>query len=178
MPSVVGLLEQQELAARRRVDGLREEADRIQAELAAAEQEWQEWAIARRRVDTVLAPDSDSTAEAEVTDDPRGADAQSVPLDAAKPKSQVPVCREGLAWSVLSVDYQRILKALAERARLHQGPLTCQEMAAVFGMDVVPAKVEALRSKAKRLVARGWLTEPAPGRFMLAKAAAGPSGGS
>lgn len=45
MPSVVGLLEQHELAARRRVDGLREEADRIQAELAAAEQEWQEWAI-------------------------------------------------------------------------------------------------------------------------------------
>ncbi|MFF9076925.1 hypothetical protein ACF1A9_32270 [Streptomyces sp. NPDC014872] len=30
MPSVVGLLEQHELAARRRVDGLREEADRIQ----------------------------------------------------------------------------------------------------------------------------------------------------
>ncbi|MFH9969640.1 hypothetical protein ACH4PR_51945 [Streptomyces mirabilis] len=30
------------LAARRRVDGLREEADRIQAELAVAELEWQE----------------------------------------------------------------------------------------------------------------------------------------
>lgn len=57
MPSVVGLLEQHELDARRRVDGLREEADRLQAELAAAEQEWQEWAIARRRVGTVLAPD-------------------------------------------------------------------------------------------------------------------------
>ncbi|MFI7613429.1 hypothetical protein ACIBP6_19580 [Nonomuraea terrae] len=62
MPSVVGLLEQHELAARRRVDGLREEADRIQAELAAAEQEWQEWAIARRRVGTVLAPDSGNIA--------------------------------------------------------------------------------------------------------------------
>ncbi|MGW3359974.1 hypothetical protein ACWDFL_31940 [Streptomyces bungoensis] len=42
MPSVVGLLEEHELAARRRVDGVREEADRIQAELAAAEEEWQE----------------------------------------------------------------------------------------------------------------------------------------
>ncbi|MFG2424895.1 hypothetical protein ACGFWD_38520 [Streptomyces sp. NPDC048448] len=31
MPSVVGLLEQHELAARRQVDELREEADRIQA---------------------------------------------------------------------------------------------------------------------------------------------------
>ncbi|MYU10405.1 hypothetical protein GTZ78_06795 [Streptomyces sp. SID8361] len=49
MPSVVGLLEQHELAARRRVDELREEADRVQADLATAEQEWQEWVIARRR---------------------------------------------------------------------------------------------------------------------------------
>ena len=86
--------------------------------------------------------------------------------------------RSGLAWSVLSVDYQRILDVLADRARLHQGPLTCQEMAAAFGMDVVPTRVEALRSKAKRLVARGWLTESAPGRFMLPAGVAGRAGGS
>ncbi|MFE0732811.1 hypothetical protein [Streptomyces antibioticus] len=169
MPSVVGLLEQHELAARRRVDGLREEADRIQAELAAAEQEWQEWAIARRRVDTVLAPEGGNTAGTGVAGDPR---------DAAKPKSQVPVWRQGLAWSVLSVDYQRILTALADRDRLHQGPLTCQEMAAVFGLEMVPARVEALRSKAKRLVARGWLAERQPGRFTLAQGVAGQDGAS
>jgi hypothetical protein len=178
MPSVAGLLEQHELAARRRVDGLREEADRIQAELAAAEQEWQEWVIARRRVDTVLAADDGAPAEAEVTDDPRDADGQSAPGGAAKPKSQVPVWRQGLAWSVLSVDYQRILTALADRARFHQGPLTCQEMVALFGMDVVPARVEALRSKAKRLVARGWLAEQQPGRFTLAPGVAEPGCGS
>ena len=86
--------------------------------------------------------------------------------------------REGLAWSVLSVDYQRILQALADRARLHQGPLTCQEMAAVFGMEVVSARVEAVRSKAKRLVARGWLSERQPGRFTLAAGVAGRGGGS
>jgi hypothetical protein len=178
MPSVVGLLEQHELAARRRVDGLREEADRIQAELAAAEQEWQEWAIARKRVDTVLDPDDGTTPDTEVAPDPRDADAQSAPRNAVKPKSPVPVWRQGLTWSVLSVDYQRILKALADRARLHQGPLTCQEMAAAFGMDVVPARVEALRSKAKRLVARGWLAEQQPGRFTLAAGVAAPGGGS
>ncbi|MDQ0605273.1 hypothetical protein QF037_009618 [Streptomyces canus] len=178
MPSVVGLLEQHELAARCRVDGLREEADRIQAELALAELEWQEWVIARRRVDAVLAPDGGgSTAGTEVPD-PRAAGVPSAPRDAAKPKSQVPVWREGLAWSVLSVDYQRILQALADRDQLHQGPLTCQEMAVMFGLDAVPAKVEALRSKAKRLVARGWLAERAPGRFMLAKAVAGQGGES
>jgi hypothetical protein len=101
MPSVVGLLEQHELAARRRVDGLREEAGRIQAELAAAELEWQEWAIARRRVDTVPAPSDGATAEAEVTAD---AQVQSVLQDAAKPKLRFPRNAEGSstptsAWS-------------------------------------------------------------------------------
>jgi hypothetical protein len=169
MPSVVGLLEQHELTARRRVDELREEADRIQAELAAAEQEWQEWTIARHRVGVLLSAPADAGTPDE---------APAPVTAAAKPKSQVPVWREGLAWSALSADYQRILKALADRSRLHQGPLTCQEMAAAFGMDVVPTRVEALRSKAKRLVARGWLAESAPGRFALARGVSGPGGGS
>ncbi|MGW1109277.1 hypothetical protein [Streptomyces sp. NPDC002540] len=177
MPSVVGLLEQHELAARRRVDGLRAEADRIQAELAAAELEWQEWAIARRRVDAVLAPVG-GTAETEVPEDPRDAEARSVSGEAANPKSQVPVWRDGLSSAALSADYQRILQALADRARFGQGPLACQEMAAVFGRDPVSAKMEALRSKAKRLVARGWLAERQPGRFTLAAGVAGPGGGS
>lgn len=179
MPSVVGLLEQRELGARRRVDELREEADRIQVELAVAEREWKEWAIARSKVGEVLAPEQDHTqVEQEVpTAEGRGGTAPQVP-EAAKPKSQVPMWREGLDWSVLSVDYQRILKVAADRTRLGQGPLTCQEMAAAFGMDVVPARVEALRSKAKRLVARGWLAEPAPGRFTTARGVSGPGGGS
>ncbi|TJZ91346.1 hypothetical protein [Actinacidiphila oryziradicis] len=183
MPSVVGLLEQRELGARRRVDELREEADRIQAELAVAEREWKEWAIARSRVGEVLAPAGEAGQDHARADrtapaaEERTGKTSRVP-EAAKGKSQVPVWREGLAWSALSVDYQRILQVLADRARLGQGPLTCQEMAAAFGMDVVPARVEALRSKAKRLVARGWLSEPAPGRFTLAKGVAGPGGGS
>ncbi|MEU1854361.1 hypothetical protein ABZ499_35260 [Streptomyces sp. NPDC019990] len=175
MPSVVGLLEQHELAGRRRVEGLREEADRIQAELAAAEEEWQEWAIARRRVGTVLAPDGGGIAVEEVVPGPV---AGSTSRQEARARSQVPVWREGLAWSVLSVDYQRILGALPDRGRLHQGPLTCQELAVLFGLDAVPARVEALRSKAKRLVARGWLAEQQPGRFTLAAGVAGPGGGS
>ena len=83
--------------------------------------------------------------------------------DAAKPKSAVPMWRTGLSLTALSADYQRVVRVLSERDRLAQGPLTCQEMAAAFGLDPVPAKVEALRSKAKRLVARGWLAEPGAG---------------
>jgi hypothetical protein len=172
MPSVLGLLEQRELAARRRVDALREEADRIQAELTVAELEWKEWAVTRSRVGEVLAP-VDETGQGHAPAVPAPSEAT-----AAKPKSQVPVWREGLAWSVLSVDYQRILQALADRHRLHQGLLTCQELAVMFGLDAVPAKVEALRSKAKRLVARGWLAERQPGRFTLAQGPAGQGGAS
>lgn len=42
-------------------------------------------------------------------------EASSAPT-AAKPKSQVPAWREGLAWSVLPMDYQRILQALTDQA--------------------------------------------------------------
>ena len=109
MPSVVGLLEQHELAARRRVEGLREEADRIQAELVVAEQEWQEWAIARRRVGWSALGDGGRRAMW-----PPGS--RATPAEPRrrrrrqKPKSQVPVWRQGLAGVALSVDYQRILR--------------------------------------------------------------------
>ncbi|PJM98479.1 hypothetical protein CG740_35050 [Streptomyces sp. CB01201] len=56
MVSLVGLLEERELAERERVEVLREQADRILAELAETETRWQEWVIARHRVDEVLAP--------------------------------------------------------------------------------------------------------------------------
>ncbi|MDQ1029465.1 hypothetical protein QF035_007047 [Streptomyces umbrinus] len=35
-------------------------------------------------------------------------------------------------------------------------------------LDVVPARVEAMRSKVKRLMVRGWLIERQPGRFTIA----------
>ncbi|MEV6735253.1 hypothetical protein [Streptomyces sp. NPDC051364] len=179
MPSVFGLLEQRELAARRRVEELREEADRVQAELVVAEQDWKEWLIARSRVDEVLALGGDGAAAPNATAAVRDTDPQpETPTEAAKPKSVVPMWRVGLAWSALSVDYQRILRVLSDRGRLGQGPLTCREMAVAFGIEAVPAKVETLRSKAKRLVARGWLAESAPGQFTLMPGLAGPSGES
>lgn len=54
--------------------------------------------------------------------------------------------REGLEWSVLSVDCQRILTVAADRARLGQGPVTCQEMAVELGVGIAPRKVTVIRS--------------------------------
>ncbi|MFI6844187.1 hypothetical protein [Kitasatospora sp. NPDC050467] len=53
--------------------------------------------------------------------------------------------------------------------------MDCRQLAAALGLDPVPAKVEGVRAKAKRLAARGWLAEASPGMFSVA---AGRGGGS
>ncbi|MFI6449897.1 MULTISPECIES: hypothetical protein [unclassified Kitasatospora] len=175
MASVVGLLEEREVAARQRVESLREEADRIQAELADAETDWERWVIARERVDQVLSAPRGPDIPAVPEGKPSGR-AEPAQVRVAVAGSVVPVRREGLGVSALAPDYQRIVNLLADRRRSGaDGAMGCQEITAALGLDVVPAKVEGVRSKAKRLVERGWLTEDVPGRFSIA---GGPAGGS
>ncbi|MEU5647699.1 hypothetical protein [Streptomyces milbemycinicus] len=157
MASVLGRLEERERAARKRVEEL-------QAELEAAQSEWDEWLIARRRVGEVW-DDGGETAgqdgEAGKTSD--GSEA-AVPV-AAKSGSVVPLWREGLSAEVLAPEYQQVMGLLAERRAAGGQPLNCREITALLGLEVVPAKTEGVRCKLKRLVARGWAHEPVPGRF-------------
>ncbi|WAU82708.1 hypothetical protein O1Q96_25150 [Streptomyces sp. Qhu-G9] len=44
--------------------------------------------------------------------------------------------------------------------------LMAKEMTARRGLEPVPATIEGVRSKAKRLVERGWLALSPSGRFM------------
>ncbi|BFV61212.1 hypothetical protein KCMC57_up63160 [Kitasatospora sp. CMC57] len=187
MASVVGLLEERELAARERVEGLREEADRVLAALAEAERDWQEWLIARQRVGEVLsAPqprEAGPAAGPEPAREPLAPEPVTVPdapaevptPRAARAGSIVPVWRPALSTDALAADYQQILSLLAERRADGQDVMTCQEIAAALGLAAVPASVEGVRSKMKRLADRGWTVEPSPGRFTLA---AGPACGS
>lgn len=62
--------------------------------------------------------------------------------------------------SVLAPDYQRILAVLEGRDGMRAG-----DIAAALGLERVPAKVEGVRSKARRLVDRGWAAQPRPGVF-------------
>lgn len=55
MPSVVGLVEERERGARQRVEVLREEADRVLAELREAELFWERFVTAREVLVEVLA---------------------------------------------------------------------------------------------------------------------------
>jgi hypothetical protein len=152
MPSVMGLLEERERAARQRVDAL-------QAELREAEAVWERFVIARETVGEVLA-------------EPRGggdvvADERPVQVRHAVPGSVVPHWEEGLAPAVLAPDYQRIMDVLAGGNGMRGEAMDCRQLAAGLGLEPVPAKVEGVRSKAKRLAARGWLAEERPGLFSV-----------
>ncbi|MFI6690059.1 hypothetical protein [Streptomyces sp. NPDC050485] len=43
--------------------------------------------------------------------------------------------------------------------------LRAKELAGLLGLELVPAKIEGVRVKVKRLAARGWLGEDQPGIF-------------
>ena len=74
--------------------------------------------------------------------------------------------------SVLAPDYQRIVAVLESEAGGREG-MRCQQLAVALGLEAVPAKVEGLRSKAKRLVERGWILQVRPGVFSALAAPAG-----
>lgn len=160
----MGLLEERERDARQRVEAL-------QAELRETEAVWERFVIARETVGEVLA-------------EPRGGESvppvavageRPVQVTAAVPGSVVPHWQEGLAPMVLAPDYQRIMDVLAGGARTHVEAMDCRQLAAAVGLEPVPAKVEGLRSKAKRLAARGWLAEERPGLFSVPVARSGGS---
>ncbi|MEV6212247.1 hypothetical protein [Kitasatospora sp. NPDC051914] len=162
MPSVMGLLEERERAARQRVEAL-------QAKLREAEAVWERFVIARETVALVLAGPcgGEEVPPVVVPGKPRVA--------AAAPGSMVPHWREGLAATALAPDHRGIMDVLAGGSGSDADAMDCRELAAALGLEVVPAKVEGVRSKAKRLVARGWLVEERPGLFSVP---AGRGGGS
>ncbi|RDG33462.1 hypothetical protein [Streptomyces corynorhini] len=174
MPSVVGLLEERELAARVRAERLREEADRVLAELAEAETEWREWVIARQRVGVVLTA---GPGDALVADMPAPVPAPvpvavpvAVAVVAARPGRMVAVWVQGLDVRVLRENYRAVVEVLA-LARGADGLATrsAPEIAVALGMELTKRNIEGrVRHTAKRLVERGWLVELSPGRFRLA----------
>ncbi|MEV6029435.1 hypothetical protein [Streptomyces sp. NPDC052036] len=139
MPSVIGLLEGREKE-------IREEVARLRAALEEAERALQRLVDARVTVTEVLSGEPDVA--------PKSA------LKRAVAGSTVPHRTAGMAASVLAVDYQYIVGLLESDAG-REG-MRCQQLAAALGLEVVPAKVEGLRSKAKRLAERGWIRQVRP----------------
>ncbi|WP_326741142.1 hypothetical protein [Streptomyces sp. NBC_01768] len=155
--SVLGMLEEREAVARVRVEGLREEAARLAEVLEAAEIELDRRVIAQEELVEALAVSAAETTA--VT----GAERDTVPSPV--PGSVVPPWRDGLPVTVLAPDYQRIVGMLEKRRSAGEGPVKAKEIAAELGLGTTPAKVEGVRSKARRLAERGWLLLEASGMF-------------
>lgn len=139
--------------------------------LKAAEIELDRRVIAREGLVEALAVSAAETTA--VT----GAERETVPSPV--PGSVVPPWRHGLSVTVLAPDHQRILGVLEERRSAGEGPVKAREIAAELGLGVTPAKVESVRSKARRLAERGWLLVEASGMFSAGRRpVAGPDAGS
>ncbi|WP_245237975.1 hypothetical protein [Streptomyces roseochromogenus] len=159
MASVLRMLEEREAASRVRVEGLRKEVARLAEVLEAAEIELDRRVIARdERVEALAVSAAESTA---VTATEAGEEA--APSLAPVPGSTVPPWREGLPVTVLAPDHLRIVGVLEQQRSTGHGPLRAKEIAVELGLGATPAKVEGLRSKARRLAERGWLFLEASG---------------
>jgi hypothetical protein len=77
----------------------------------------------------------------------------------------VPQRASGASPEDLPPDYRRLLQIVAEEGQ--GGPVACKRVTAKLGLAAEPRHTEGVRGKLKRLVARGWLAEVAPGRFAV-----------
>ncbi|WP_053731242.1 hypothetical protein [Streptomyces sp. WM6378] len=79
--------------------------------------------------------------------------------------SVVPRWHAPATEEALSVDCRRIVELVEAEPGAGEG-ISAKELAERLGLEAVPAKTEGVRSKAKRLVERDWLTASPTGRFM------------
>ncbi|MFD6626661.1 hypothetical protein [Streptomyces diastaticus] len=151
MPSVLGLLEAREKKLREEVARLEEEAARVQAALEAAQGALARLADARVTVAEVLS--EEPTAD---NGPARGAVAGSV----------VPPRSQDMGVQALAVEYQQIPRVLAEPEAA--GGTRVKPIVLRLGGELTPARIEGVRSRVKRLVARGWAIEVRPNVFTTA----------
>lgn len=104
------------------------------AEVCAAER-----VVARIMTDTRDAPHQDSTSR----------DAMPIGM------ITVPVRGAG----ALPEDYVSLRELIATAPK----PLTCRDLCAQLGWELLPTNTEGVRSKLRRMVERGWLAEERPG---------------
>jgi hypothetical protein len=164
-------LDRREAAARERICSLRQQIAELTERLAAEENLLSRLEITRETMAEILA----GTGEAGEPEPRAGAGGEEE-VDAAVSVSPigvvtVPPWQPGMDAAVLPLAYRDILEILADAVQ----PLRAKNIAATLGLPADAAKIEGVRSRLKRLTGRGWLREPAPGLFTLARQL--PSGG-
>ncbi|WP_162958862.1 hypothetical protein [Nocardia yunnanensis] len=148
-------LARRETAAAERVEGLRQQIAELTEQLAVAEQVLSRLAITRETMAEILT-DAEEPAPIANSRSPIGA-------------MLVPQRESGMdAATVLPEDYGEIMAVLAEADH----GLRAGQVAVELGIPTIDrSKVEGLRSKLKRLVARGWLDQEPAGVFTITNGA-------
>ena len=182
MGSLLEELARREAAARKRIEEIREQIERLQEDLTAEEQALSRLVVTRETVREILGeaageqPPSDVEAGiAGGVDGPEGASAAEAVTSGGSPIGvvTVPAWRRGTDASVLPQAYRDVLEVLVDAGR----PLRAKQLVMLLGLPAEAAKVEGLRSKLKRLVTRGWLTEDSPGMFAVTRQITGQAAG-
>lgn len=144
---------------------LAEQAERLRKELAEAEAELERVSSAEQVVTQLLA-------EAGQPGDEAGDRDSGVPGDrdgGRRPSLVVPHRTGGAGAAAilddLPADYRRVMQIVAEEGQ--DSPVACKRVTAKLGLAAEPRHTEGVRVKLKRLAARGWLAEAAPGRFTV-----------
>ncbi|MGR8007694.1 hypothetical protein [Streptomyces hypolithicus] len=159
-------IERREAAERERVSELRARIEELSDRLAEHQAMLSRLEITRETMTDILSGDGTVTGpgqdrlEAEPVD---SGPVEEVRAGAASPVGVrlVPDFRPGLAAAELPQVYRDIVEVLADAVH----PMRAHHLCAALGLSRDKSKVEGFRSKLKRLVERGWLTEAEPGLF-------------
>lgn len=159
MVSVDGLLDAHEVAVRARIEELR-------VQLADAERDLEHVIITRNTLQVVVKGAGVirgvKTVTTVKTVDGLRLDQAPVPLVGPE-ATVVPLRREGMTEQALPEGYRSMWLA----ARSAGEGVRAGQLARVLGLPVTDSAREGLRSKLKRLAARGWAVEAAPGVFQM-----------
>lgn len=142
---------------------LAEQAQRLAKELAEVEAELERIATAEQVVTRLLAEADDAPGGDRSGADPAGAGPDR---GRRSPALVVPHRGEVAGVADLPAEYERLMQVVAEEGAAGQGA-ACKRVTVKLGLTAEPRHTEGVRVKLKRLVARGWLTESAPGRFAV-----------
>lgn len=172
MGSLLEEFARREAAVRERAEQIRRQMAELERRLAAEEDLVSRLVIAREMAEQVLSetgqqaeprveplakPSEESSAEPPREAGGGGARPEGSPIGVLT----VPPWRSGTDASALPQAYRDVLEVLVDAGR----PLRAGHLAAALGLGEGSGKIEGLRGKLKRLVARGWLTEDTPGMF-------------
>lgn len=165
-------LARREAVAAERVEDLRGRVEELGRQLEVAEQLLSRLVVTRETMNAILTETGGSDWAGESgSDDGSGPNAETAPPQRVSDGGSriglvlVPPRTPGTdAAAVLPEDYCDILAVLAEAG----GGLRAGQVAAELGISTADrSKVEALRSKVKRLVARGWVDQQPSGVFTI-----------